>query len=78
MSKHHLRKDQYGYSDELMAALAVEKSLTARWYERVSGSVPWGIGERERLDSTINAQNKIVDRMIQQHNADQFAALPDC
>jgi hypothetical protein len=74
---HRKRTNEYGYSDELMAALAVEKNLTFRWYSRISGASPWGPGERERLDTTIDAQNKIVDQMIQQHAADQFAALPN-
>jgi hypothetical protein len=33
------------------------KMLVAQWYLRISGQVPWRPGEKEVLDSQIEAEN---------------------
>lgn len=64
-------------NDELEESLFAERALTRRWYQRISGEIPWSPGERERLYAAIEAQSANVDRLIQENAAKIFAELPD-
>lgn len=66
-----------GSNDELESALLEDRKLTARWYERISGQIHWGPGERGRLNASMEAQAKTVNSLIQQQAAEQFVSLPD-
>ena len=78
MSKRNKwKKFRPNSNEELEAALQYEKTLTARWYERISGKVPWEDGAREFLNVAMDAQTVIVNRLIQSNAAEQFASLPN-
>ncbi len=62
--------------DELEIALQAEKTLTAKWYQRISGQIAWQPGEREAISIQMEAQAANVNRLIQQKAASDFAALP--
>lgn len=57
-------------NDELEGLLQEEKHLTAYWYARISGQVPWKHGQREQPAEQMDA-------MSGQVNALMFASLPD-
>jgi len=65
-------------NEALETALLDERKLTARWYQRINGTVAWEPGERQRLYALMESQSDIVDRLIQENAVEQFAALPDC
>ena len=51
-------------NEELERLLKIERNLTARWYTRISGEIPWTDGERERLAATMDAATMEVDHAI--------------
>ena len=65
------------FDEELADLLREEKHLTARWYERISGQVPWKPGERERIDAKSDELSAQINRHIAEGNAEWFAGLPD-
>jgi len=77
MKKSKWKKFRPDSNEALEAALLDERKLTARWYQRISGTVAWEPGERERLYALMESQADIVDRLNQKNAADQFAALPE-
>jgi len=56
-----LRPDGNEYLEDL---LRKEKMLTAYWYQRISGAVPWKPGERETLNAEMDALSMQVDHAI--------------
>lgn len=66
------KKNRYSTGDEVLDRLLLEdKSLTAKWYERMSGQIPWNPGEREKIETAseelakkINARMKIANRQL--------------
>ena len=55
MSKKNTRKKYGTGNDELDEALAQDKIVTAYWYHRISGQVPWMPGEREVVNRMMDA-----------------------
>ena len=76
MGKPAWKKLRPESNPELEDALNVERNLTARWYERMSGVVRWTPGERERLNAAIDAQARIVNNLMKLDAAEWFAKLP--
>jgi hypothetical protein len=47
-------RSQQEISTELNIALAEDKQLTAAWYSRMSGQLPWMPGERKMFSDKFN------------------------
>jgi hypothetical protein len=63
--------------EELEFSLLAEKRLTATWYERMSGQVPWKQGERETLTRQMGDAAGTVNKLIAENAAEVFASLPN-
>ena len=64
-------------NQELEDALLEERRVTALVYDRMSGRVPWGPGERERLNARIDELSARINPLIAEQVVNSFAALPD-
>jgi hypothetical protein len=69
-TRQNWKRTQTDTEEKLYKALCEEKSMTARWYQRISGLVPWNPGERERLDALMDSQTATVNRMIRENAED--------
>jgi hypothetical protein len=50
--------------DYLEILAGKQRKLTARWYARISGQVPWEDGEREKIDAEQEAIAQEMNRVI--------------
>jgi len=51
-------------NQELEDALMAERMLTQKWYQRMSGQVQWGPGERKIIESAMDQQSEIVKKLM--------------
>jgi hypothetical protein len=61
--------------EKFNAALTEQKNLTAGWYLRMSGQIPWKPNERELLEAKFERQNLNIHGMAKQIAALEFAEL---
>ena len=77
MAKNRWKKFRPDSNPELEAALYDEKSLTARWYARMTVEKEWQPGEKISLAAMMESVAQKVNRLLASTAADNFAALPD-
>jgi hypothetical protein len=53
-----------------------EKNLTAEWYLKMSGKIPWKDGERDWFSNTFEEISKQIYAIWVKDTADWFANLP--
>jgi hypothetical protein len=58
------RKFRPNSNQELEDALMVERMLTQKWYQRMSGKFSWGPGERDLLNSAMDIQAQEINGMM--------------
>lgn len=51
-------------NEDFEAMLLQEKKLTAQYYQRISGEVPWGNGERHLLEDAQDVVAEEIDHSI--------------
>lgn len=57
MSKRNSKRNPTPLEMEQADYAGRSRTLTASWYLRISGQVPWRSGEKEVLDSQIESEN---------------------
>jgi len=50
-------------NEELNIAIREEQKLTALWYSKMSGQVPWNDGERDRFQRRFDALAEQIYRL---------------
>lgn len=62
---------------ELNNLLTQEKNLTAAFYNRMSGVIPWAEGERAEFEVRFATFSAKIKTLINEKAAAEFASLPE-
>jgi hypothetical protein len=73
--KQKWRKCRPDSTQEIEDAVLEERNLTERWYKRIGGRIPWTHGEKQRLDSTMEAQAAKVNALLSTNAIRIFESL---
>jgi hypothetical protein len=72
------KRSKFGTGNDVLdAALAQEKTLTARWYLAMSGFSPWRGGEREENLRRTEGLERVIREEFAKMNVEWFANLPE-
>lgn len=64
--------------DEILSLkIREDQKLTAKWYMKMSGQLPWKDGEKDWFSYRFEALNVEIRELWAKDNVEWFAGLPD-